>query len=157
MLYLAGAVPAHSVDRSPNCADGVRLTDPRTGKVLLEVDLAASGGAFALTYVHSVNGSLVRSHYIAGPMGIRQTGETFAWPGYGMGAVPASDGTVPAVRRDDNGQTVMLDRLFPTIVLRLQRDQENRLEAARPIALAERLGDRAVELSPACLSMSGTG
>ncbi len=133
--------------QAEGCRWELRLLEPRTQRVLLDVPLAPNDPTFSLSYMHSVFRTEVVSEYQIREGGIVQVRETFTDPGYGMESAP--DDVKGRLEQIDGRLRMELERPIPNLVVRVQRAQNNRIAGLESIDLSRVLGDGPVAIRPA--------
>jgi len=119
------------------------LTSHPDGRPLAAVAVAQDPPEFTITYVHSVTRTPVIERYAIAGSEIVETEMRFEQHGPGLPTEADAGGTF---KRSEGGFVVTMDRHFPTIVMRLHRDQSPRLATGtRSIDLAQ-WGNRALAL-----------
>ncbi len=146
---LAGcAVPASLPETTPpRCTPYLAiLTFPHEAP-LARIALGADG-AFALSFIHSVSLTPVRDDYVLNADGtIRQTAEVFVAHGQGLPSGVDDPGAL-AWQHEDGHFRLILDRPIPRLVVRTNRDYQNRLHAAGETVDLNQWRDQALHLRP---------
>ncbi|MFO1311831.1 MAG: DUF1850 domain-containing protein [Burkholderiales bacterium] len=108
--------------------------------------IASGDGTFAITYMHSVTRTPVVERYRIEDGALVEVEMRFAQHGPGL---PTEADAGHRITRDADGFVVTMARRFPSIVLRVHRDQSPTLSAGgREVDLAA-WGNRAVTLAAA--------
>lgn len=137
-----GSGPAGAGD----CRWSLQLVEPRSQRQLLKVPLSPLDPVFSLSYTHSVFHTEVVSDYRIRAGEIVQVHETYTDPGYGMESSPADvKGRLELV---DGRLRMDLDRPIANLVVRIQRDRNNRIAGLETFDLSGTLGDGAVLVRP---------
>ena len=119
------------------------LTSHPDGRPLAAVAVAQDPPEFTITYVHSVTRTPVIERYAIAGSEIVETEMRFEQHGPGLPTEADAGGTF---KRSEGGFVVTMDRHFPTIVMRVHRDQSPRLSTGtRSLDLAQ-WGNRALAL-----------
>ena len=130
------------------------LTSHPDGLSLAELALPADRTGFMITYVHSVTMTPVVDVYRVAADELVETEMRFVEHGPGLPTAP--DAGASFVRRDGM-YIVTMDRHFPTIVMRVHRDQSPRLVVGMaPVDLAQ-WGNRALALGVVAGPCRGSG
>jgi hypothetical protein len=143
-VCLAGAI-------APAAACTLVLAEHRSGRELLQWQLAPGAPAFEIAFEHSVLGTTVRDRYEPRAAGGTGTGwrahlveERYAGEGYGL---PSSAGRGERLQRDGDGWRLQLDREVHPLVVRPLPAQRMRLRVGADERLLGTLSKQAIELS----------
>jgi hypothetical protein len=142
-MHLAGTLTAALLFPCLANAACLTLGSHPDNAPLLQVALPADDPSFMITYVHSVTRTPVMERYAISGSEIVETEMRFEQHGPGLPTEADKGGTFS---HGDGGFVVTMDRHFPTIVMRVHRDQSPRLATGtRSLDLAQ-WGNRALLL-----------
>ena len=143
---MAGLVTPGPARAVPAPADPAICVQARDGRLLARLP-AGEGGAFALTFIHSVSRTPVRDEYRVVAGRIVQTAEIFEAHGAGLPSF-ADDVGATGWRHRDGHFVIDLERPTGPIHVRVQGEYVNAIHAGgTDLALAS-LGERAVTVVP---------
>lgn len=136
LALLAGLLALPHITHGAYAAGSLCLYQGYTDKELARYATDHSG-SFSLSFLHSVSLTPVVDHYDIKPGGIHQTAEVFEAHGAGLPSFADDIGATGWHRRD--GKFILeMDRHFPRIQLRIQREYLNTLHIAnQSITLAD--------------------
>lgn len=154
-LYLAGVLALMLAACTCPCSHAepgdrqmIRVLRFPSGEMLAQLPLAMDG-RFSLSFIHSVSGTRVVDLYQARGGRIVQTAERFMTHGAGLPSHPDEPGGL-TWEKDGDEFVLTMERPIPKLVVRTDKNYDNRLTAGRTTLNLNQWEDQALLLQSVC-------